>query len=546
MPTNEIEVLSIHSQRLSLILFVKEWWIAIACSFATYGFLLTAQPPMDSAESAYFFLFPAMAWFSFKPNFRKVAITFLFAGWLYHLTLIGWIRHITLPGMICAAFLMSLYNLPWFLLARRLIPQAMNGGFGTRILTMVGLSALWVVIEWARCQFTLGFPWCPLSVTQWERAAILQILPWTGAWGVSFFLVFFNLSLASYVHHLLVRRRRSKGGRLASFCPDFYVSIALFVLLLSPFFLFKSPPLSESEQRSLKVGVCQPYLLDKWREGEVARHKEILKKQTDFVSLMDPDLIVWPEASTPYALNLDPLWVEELSRTNGVPMLVGAVVKEDDSSFNTISKVSPMEGVSPEWYAKRVLVPFGEYVPFPFKWIPGLRKLVGPVGSFGEGDVPFTFDLDLAGSDRGSFRVGPLICYEDIFPELVRETVREGVDFLFVSTNNAWFGEEGCAEQHAAHSVMRAVENGIPVLRCGNAGWSGWIDQRGHQRDVLEDENGSIYFQAASTFEMRLPSHDGSSRNGYPDYFIWFCFGYTVWMLARIGKSPFCSEIIVV
>lgn len=540
METNKEDLLNLHSHRLHFVLLVKEWWAAIAAAFLTYGFLLTAQPPMESAESAYFFLFPAIAWFSFQPNFWRVAIAFLFAGWLYYMTLIGWIRHITLPGMICAAFLLSLYNLLWFLLARRLIPQGLKGGFRARLLTMLGLSSSWVAIEWARCQFTLGFPWCPLSVTQWERPAILQILPWTGAWSVSFFLVFFNLSLASYVHHLLVRRRSAKGGMVSSFCPDFYVAILLFVAMVSPFFLSRSSGGGVvPEQRTIKVGVCQPYLLDKWKKGKVSLHKEILKKQTKIVGLMEPDLIVWPEASTPYALNMDPLWVEELARETGVPMLVGAVVKEEESSFNTISRVSPEEGVSPEWYAKRVLVPFGEYVPFAFRWIPGLRKLVGPVGNFGTGQVPFTFDLEYGEGGKEHCRIGPLICYEDIFPEVVRQTVREGVDILFVSTNDAWFGEEGCAQQHAAHSVMRAVENRIPVLRCGNAGWSGWIDGKGNQRAVLKDENGSIYFQAASTFGMSFSDRLSSPRNGYPDYFIWFCLGYTIWMLLRMRKSWF-------
>ena len=73
----------------------------------------------------------------------------------------------------------------------------------------------------------------------------------------------------------------------------------------------------------------------------------------------------------------------------------------------------------------------------------------------------------------------PLICYEDIFPSLVSEINAESNSLLFVTTNDAWFGEEGCAEQHAVHSVIRALESGLPVLRCGNAGWSGWISPKG-------------------------------------------------------------------
>ena len=532
--------LSLHSWRLSSVAFAKEWWAALTAAFCTYGLLLTAQPPRESAESAYFFLLPCLIWFSFGPNWKKVCIAFLSAGVLYHLTLVGWIRHITLPGMLATSFLLSLYNLPWFLLAGKMIPRAAKGGFGARLLTMIGLSAFWVSIEWARGQFTLGFPWCPLSVTQWERPAILQTLPWTGAWSVSFFLVFFNLTIASYLHHLLIRRRKRQGGAFSSFCPDFYIGILLFVLMVSPFFLFRTGTLeNRSEIRTLKVGICQPFLTDKWQSESVVRHKEILMRQTRFLALTKPDLIVWPEASTPYPVNLDPLWIEDLVRETGIPMLIGAVVKEEGQSFNTISMVSPKEGVSAEWYAKRTLVPFGEYVPFPFRLIPGLRKLVGPIGTFGEGKVPFNFQVRKAEEGRDDFAVGTLICYEDIFPSLVRETVRAEADFLFVCTNDAWFGREGCAEQHAAHSVLRAVENRRPVLRCGNAGWSGWIDQRGNQRQVLRDENGSTYFQGASTVELNIPSATSLTSKGHSDYFLISCLGMSCWVLFRVKKFGF-------
>jgi apolipoprotein N-acyltransferase len=522
---------------LSAVAFAKEWWAALTAAFCTYGFLLTAQPPRESSESAYFFLLPCLIWFSFKPNFRKVAFVFLLAGWFYHMALVGWIRHMTFPGMLAATFLLSLYNLPWFLLAGKLIPRAAKGGFRQRIVTMIGLSAFWVSIEWARGQFTLGFPWCPLSVTQWERPVILQTLPWTGAWSVSFFLVFFNLTIASYLHHLLVRRRNRQGGAFSSFCPDFYVGILLFVLMVSPFFLFRMGSTQNAvEERTVRVGVCQPYLMDKWQSESVVRHKEILIRQTRILALTNHDLIVWPEASTPDPVNLDPLWIEDLVRETGIPMLIGAVVKEEGQAFNTISLVTPENGVSPEWYAKRTLVPFGEYVPFPFQWIPGLRKLVGRIGTFGEGEVPFNFNVPKTGEGKDAFVVGSLICYEDIFPSLVRETVRAEADFLFVCTNDAWFKSEVCTEQHAAHSVLRAVENRRPVLRCGNAGWSGWIDQRGNQRQVLRDENGSTYFQTYETVELKIPDVSSLTSEGHFDYFLWFCIGMSAWVVFRLGK----------
>ncbi len=488
----------------------------------TFLFLLLAQPPRESPECAYFFLLPAIVWFSFRPTFRSVIITFFFAGVLYHLSLVGWMRHISAAGMLMACILLSLYHLPWFLLTRFLVPIAAQSKFLIRFLIFLILPAAWVSMEWLRCQFTLGFPWCPLSVTQWERPVLLQTSQWLGSWGVSFFLVLFNLGLASYLHHLLIRRRLGKGGVLGNFCPDFYFVLIVFIFMVSPFFLFRNGAVEESE--NFKVGLCQPYLKEKWRGGNALIHKDTLKRQTLFLGLMNPDVIVWPEASTPHALNKDSPWVEDLSRQTKTPLLIGAVLKGEDAIYNTISEILPQTGFADNWYAKRVLVPFGEYVPFPFKWIPGLRKLVGPVGSFQEGADVKTFTVKMKDNSLSPLKIGPLICYEDIFPRLCRDTVLSGVDLFFVTTNDAWFGAEGCAEQHAAHSVLRAIETQKPFLRCGNAGWSGWIDAKGNQREVVRDESGSIYFAGATLLNMKIKTDRSQNLSFYVRYGDWFAY----------------------
>src|SRR5690606_25613053 len=99
----------------------------------------------------------------------------------------------------------------------------------------------------------------------------------------------------------------------------------------------------------------------------------------------------------------------------------------------------------------------------------------------------------------GSTLLGPLICYEDIFPRLARRSVAAGAEVLVVNTNNGWFGEGAAAYQHAAHSVLRAVETRRPVLRAGNSGWSGWIDECGAIRAVLtkDPETGAVRAEPA-------------------------------------------------
>jgi apolipoprotein N-acyltransferase len=437
-------------------------------------------------------------------------------------------------GMLGASLLLSIYQLPWFFMARILVPYSIERGFKARFVAIICLSCTWVSIEWLRCQFTLGFPWCPLSVTQWERPILLQTAKWFGGWIVSFFLIFFNLCLGSYVHHLFVRRRQSSSGIFGNICPDFYLAILLFVFMLSPFFLIYKP--ESKVNHRFDVGVCQPYLLEKWKGGNAALHKDILSRQTSILGLMKPDLIVWPEASTPYALNKDSAWVEELVKQASTPLLLGAVLKEGESIYNTISEVLPDSGFKGNRYAKRVLVPFGEYIPFPFKFIPGLRKMVGPVGSFKEGEDINIFSIPTSADE--SVKIGPLICYEDIFPSLCLDVARKGVDLFFVTTNDAWFGEEGCAKQHAAHSVLRAVETQRPFIRCGNAGWSGWIDSNGYQREVLKDENGSIYCARATVMNLVLNLNPQRQKSFYVkrgDLFAYFCVLVSILSCISLG-----------
>ncbi|HEX2100814.1 MAG TPA: apolipoprotein N-acyltransferase [Candidatus Synoicihabitans sp.] len=127
------------------------------------------------------------------------------------------------------------------------------------------------------------------------------------------------------------------------------------------------------------------------------------------------------------------------------------------------------------------MVPFGEYVPLRpvLGWI---DKFVPIGGDFQPGRTSGLMTVRFGGVDHA---IAPLICYEDIFPALARRSVRDGADVLAVLTNNAWYGEGGAAYQHAAHSVLRAVELRRPVLRVGNGGWSGWIDEFGNIRAEL-------------------------------------------------------------
>ena len=184
--------------------------------------------------------------------------------------------------------------------------------------------------------------------------------------------------------HLLVRRYKADKGYLKSFCPDFYFCLVLFLIMLSPFWI-KLGPSEEKASKVLSVGVCQPYLKNKWQGEMVNFHKDKLSRQTRFAALLEPELIVWPEASTPYALNLDRAWVEKLATEIDTPMLVGQLLRK--MKLPTILFVELHPGMDclqngTVSVSSCLLVSMFLFLSV----FSGFRRLVGPVGNFEEGD----------------------------------------------------------------------------------------------------------------------------------------------------------------
>jgi apolipoprotein N-acyltransferase len=462
---------------------------------------VASLPPFSFAEAAYVAFLPLLLWFQCRPGRCAVWLVSLGAGWAAWLAVLVWLRHVTVAGTVVLSFILALFFLLWAGAAAILVPRLSPRSFPVRLLGFAGLAGFWVVLEWIRTWFLWGFPWAPLALSQWERPVVLQLAAWTGAWGVSFLLVFFNLAVAQTLWYRIIRRARTLWG--GWFSPDLYAALGCLVLAFTVF--FRSLPAAGEVGPGFAAGVVQPYIPAelKWDERRELENLAILEQQTRFVAQLDNEVVVWPEAATPWPVVGVPemrLRVEALARETGRPLLMGNLARLEDPErwYNGVFIVDPAAGLAPEFYAKRELVPFGEYVPLR-RFIPFVEKVVPIGGDFRPGDDPAILSLRLGEEVR---RIGALVCYEDIFPRLARASVRAGAEFLFVATNNAWYGEEGGAYQHAAHSVLRAVENRRPVLRCGNGGWSGWIDSYGTIRDVLRDGNGSIYFRGGGKLEV--------------------------------------------
>ena len=258
------------------------------------------------------------------------------------------------------------------------------------------------------------------------------------------------------------------------------------------------------------VAFVQPDIpaMVKWDPSKTSGIIQNLRATTLAAGALHPDLILWPESTTPFPLRGgDPsmrAFVEQLSAQTKAPMLVGADAIEAGPSgrdlyYNAAFVVDP-ERRAPDGILRQAPPgPVWRICPAPAA--PRLAGKFAPLGdddfSAGTSSAPLVVPLD-----TGAAALGVLICYEDLFPQLASSEVRSGADALVVVTNDAWYGEGAAAYQHAAHSVLRAVETRRPVLRCGNAGWSGWIDEFGRVGSVLNvDEAGTCATDQGRTSE---------------------------------------------
>ncbi|MFM1851461.1 MAG: Apolipoprotein N-acyltransferase [Verrucomicrobiota bacterium] len=508
---------------------------------ATVVLTVLSFPPLRTPEFAYAFAVPAVFWAYLRPSFRLYAGTLFAAQAVAWSILLGWLHHVTWGGLLLLGPFVGAWVGLWYLAVWWAMPRLQPRRPLERVLALVGLAGLWVFLEWTRTWLFGGFPWLPLAASQWQRSILLQVASITGAYGVSFVLIFFNLGLAAYAHRLL--RQAHQGLKKRS--PEFMVAL---LVLMFPSFLMLGDTFRQQREDFARLALVQPYVpqMLKWDPNEARAIAQTIEQLTLEAAREWPDAILWPEAVTPWAVRGDPTtadFVSTLSTRVKAPIVLGSIAIErfnqpDEAWYNGVFVVTPDGGVADAYYAKRRLVPFGEYVP--------LRPVLGWIEKFvpvGDDFLPGVDDRPLLlPMQRGLAIIGPLVCYEDTFPQLARSSVRLGAELLTVHTNNGWFGEDGAAYQHAAHSVLRAIETRRPVVRVGNAGWSGWIDEFGNVRDTMTDANGRIYYRGVHTVEVSRDRRWVGQQSFYVRHGDWFVLACTLALLTAFALLRFTKE----
>ena len=320
----------------------------------------------------------------------------------------------------------------------------------------------WVAAEWLRGHLLGGFPWGTLGYSQYLQLPVIQIAELTGVHGVSFLLVAVNAALAGC---LLLTWRRAVAG------------VAAAGVLLGATLLFGDARLEESTSRpTARVTLMQPSIEQplKWEPRHTQETLSIYFALTRQALAERPELLVWPETATPTILRQDASLVAALTAAAAdikAPILVGSIDAEGrPPRFRNSAFLLTDQGIVGR-YDKIHLVPFGEFVP--------LSGVIGFVRDWAE------FISELEPGTRTVVFPGPpapygvVICYEGIFPDLVREFVRNGARLMVNMTNDAWFGRTSGPEQHLSMYPFRAVEHRLSVVRAANTGVSAFIAPTG-------------------------------------------------------------------
>jgi apolipoprotein N-acyltransferase len=232
-------------------------------------------------------------------------------------------------------------------------------------------------------------------------------------------------------------------------------------------------PLPEPGTLTLRLVQPNAEQSAKW---EAARAREFLDRLLALTAKDTPaDLTIWPETAVPYMLEYAPEVADMVvAASEGRPVAVG-IQREDGERFYNSLRVLEGEGEETARYDKAHLVPFGEYIPFgdlAYQWF-GLRAFAAQAGNtYSAGPGPQVLDLGRFG------KVLPLICYEAIFPGDVN-AAPERADWMLQITNDAWFGTLTGPFQHFAQARLRAVEQGLPLIRVANTGVTAVVDAHG-------------------------------------------------------------------
>lgn len=337
-------------------------------------------------------------------------------------------------------------------------------------------AALWTVWEWFQAHSGwAGVPWARLALGQVDMGVTVQSAAYLGSYFITFLLVAVN----GLVAYLILHPGRKKLCAILA-CSLFLGNVALGGIRLLTY---------RDEEKTVRIAAIQGNLSshDDYALGAVAAAKAVYGDYSREAAAAGADVIVWPETALVVSLDTSPTtreFVTDLAVECGTPIIVGAFTdaEEDGALHNSMVVALPDGTLHDVVYHKQNPVPFGEFVP----WRNLIMTVIPPLGEIAmlsddipAGDDSVVFELEDAA-------IGSIICFDSIYEDNTRASVKNGAEVLCVSTNDSWFRDSRGVWMHNAQSRLRAIETGRYVVRAAITGVSSIITPTGEITDKLD------------------------------------------------------------
>ncbi|MCS7258559.1 MAG: apolipoprotein N-acyltransferase [candidate division WOR-3 bacterium] len=507
-------------------------WFAVLLLIVS-GFLLSLSfAPYNARFFAYVSFIPLFFIITRSSSYKKVFLLGLLFGFIFFFFHLWWLYFLMVP--VTKATKILLYLGITILLGYLALYVAIFSLL-TKFFGLLWAPLIWALLEFLRTKSEIGFPWALLGASQTPYTPLIQIASIFGVYGLSSWVILVNLLF----YYLLIKKRRLLY--LISILLVFFVPLGYGILRV------------KKNTFAFKVALVQPNVHPN-EKGDRASRERLTEELIYLIKKAikeQPKLIILPETATLVDITKD----QELARRfqsladeNGVYIFSGTPIYERYSNvyYNGAVLLEPKfyprsdsnyELISVEFskiYRKIRLVPFSERIPFIDK-IPFMRYLeTVDMGSCSPGHEYTIFELE---DTLPVNKFAALICFESIFPDLARNFVIRGAQFLVNITNDGWFGNTPGPYEHCELAILRAVENGVPLLRCANNGITLIADPYGR---ILKKT--TLFSMKVLTGEVPQPLKTTIYRQ-YGDFFIvgaacLAMIGLIVNIIIKIKKKP--------
>ncbi|MBD3170033.1 MAG: apolipoprotein N-acyltransferase [candidate division Zixibacteria bacterium] len=402
-------------------------------------------------------------------------------GVIFYIALLYWIAWATFVFAIPVPFILAFIPALFFWMFNRL--ERIN-----RWLAVIAAPFIWVFFEYIRTLSQLAFPWNPMGNCFAAYPAFIQYAEYSGVYGISLWVLIINMIFYRiFVNPLPLKR-------------TLISAMIIIILVIAPYIYGASVIPDDTVKGDLKVALLQGNIPRdiKWDPAKLNYSFDTYFSMIDTSATEGAELIILPETALPCYLRRRRPYIDMIRQKVAEvdrPVLAGApdyvILGEQQYVYYNSAQYYMPGRRFPELFYKNKLVPFSERIPFSGK-VKVLREIRLGQADFSPGDSLALFEVD-------GKKFGTLICFEIVFPDLVRRFVNRGADFMVTITNDMWFGVTSGPYQHYYNGTLRAVENRVGIVRCANTGISLFYDPYGRTYTISSLNERRILIDTVAT-----------------------------------------------